>query len=93
MMNKCLKRSLGAGAFLLLAMVVAAGCYVFWPKQSIALPNGDRVKVEAVTWRPDNRFPTTSAAPLIGLLIKLFEVPRCFQWVEGRRWVSKGDDT
>ncbi len=20
-------------------------------------------------------------------------VPRCFQWVEGRRWVSKGDDT
>ncbi len=72
-MNKCLKRSLGAGAFLLLAMVVAAGCYVFWPKQSIALPNGDRVKVEAVTWRPDNRFPTTSAAPLIGLLIKLFD--------------------
>jgi hypothetical protein len=22
-----------------------------------------------------------------------FLVPRCFQWVEGRRWVSKGDDT
>jgi hypothetical protein len=76
-MNKRIKRSLWAGSFLLLAMVVAVGCYVFWPKPSFALPNGRRITIEAVTWRPDNRIAKTPTAGLEERINALFDR---FKW-------------
>ena len=67
-MNQRIKRGLWAGGVLLLVAGLALVAFLAWPKQSFRLPNGRKVTVEAVTWRPDNRMPRHGAAALIELI-------------------------
>jgi hypothetical protein len=72
-MSKRIKLIVKAGSILFLVMCIAAGVYLGWPKQNFTLPNGRRVTVERITWRPENRFPKNATAPFVDLVNRACE--------------------
>lgn len=69
------KRAVWAGGILILLVVIAAVVHWVSLVPSFSLPNGREVRLEAATWRPDNRVARTPLAPvksrLGGLLSRL----------------------